>query len=219
MILSVEDVLGVHFMSESLSASSGAAGVEPSDSFTDTTVNFIGGNPTGSFNPFAVPFLMLSGVVRGGVTIGGGIGYGSDSRKQSSDSATTVDLDALVFAPRLGVVTRLGRSFSLWLRGGVTYSVQHINSSFGCVQAGLTPCAPQTSNQTDRAVDLSFDPMFVYTPIPHVGLLFGPAVEIGVSGAESVSYSGGGIGTSNSSTDRDMKLSSFGVSAGVALFL
>jgi hypothetical protein len=52
--------------------------------------------------------------------------------------------------------------------------------------------------------------MFMYFPIPHVGLLFGPALDIGIASSASSSSSSSSDGT---------RYSSYGVAAGLAVFL
>jgi hypothetical protein len=201
--------------------SSGTRGVQenvpgsPDSEFSGSTVNVIGGGPTGSSNPFAVTVVSLNGIVGPGVTFGGGIGYISDSRKDRPGVSST-DWSAVVIAPRIGYVLDLGRTASLWFRGGLTYSSQKYIIGFACVSpdTGTTGTCSQASRIS--ALDLSLDPMFVFAPIPHLGFLFGPTAEVALSGTESFvatdpSFPGTG--------DRDFRLSSFGFAAGVALFL
>lgn len=57
--------------------------------------------------------------------------------------------------------------------------------------------------------DLSFDPVFAFFPIPHVGLLAGPLIDIGLSS----SASGGSVLQSES-----VKVTNYGVAAGLAAF-
>src|SRR6185503_17112340 len=111
--------------------SAGRAAVVESD-LSGTTVNVLGGSPMGSFNPFSVPFVAVHGVVGGGFTFGGGIGYQTDTQK---DGLRTTDIDALVVAPRAGYILDLGSVVSVWIRGGVTYSAQSTEPTYDCASA------------------------------------------------------------------------------------
>jgi hypothetical protein len=75
--------------------------------------------------------------------------------------------------------------------------------------------------QTISALDLSLDPMFVFSPIPHLGFLVGPTVDAALRGNETLDQRPALISDPNVPPvyDRDFRLSSFGIAAGVALFL
>jgi hypothetical protein len=180
-----------------------------------TSVNVLGGSPVGSFNPFSVPFVAAHGVVGSGLTFGGGIGYQTDSQK---DGLLTKDVSALSVAPRVGYIVDLGSVVSIWIRVGVTYSSQTTERSSECPPN--TFCTPQSLKQTRSMFDLSLDPMFVFSPLPHLGLLLGPTIDVALSGTED---NGPIITTTDPNSpplgpERELRLSSFGVAAGVALF-
>jgi hypothetical protein len=91
---------------------------------------------------------------------------------------------AFTISPRIGFVVALSPSLAIWAKGGISYA----SVSFGKDPITWT--------------ELSLDPMLAFFPIPHVGLLVGPAVDIGLS-----------------SSKNSTKLSTYGVSAGLAVFL
>lgn len=206
VILSVERAFGVY----------GSSGGPSTGGWSGSSINFLGGSPTGDFDPFSVPFVALYGVFGRGFTFGGGIGYQGASQKQTG---THNDLSAIVLAPRIGFITS-GKTVAIWLRGGLTYSSQRFEYSADCTPGDST-CAAASSKQTFSVIDASFDPMVVFTPIPRVGILVGPAIEIALSGKQSLDIpaSAGVVSTTPSTGESDFRLSSFGVAAGLALFL
>jgi hypothetical protein len=54
--------------------------------------------------------------------------------------------------------------------------------------------------------------MFVLSPIPHVGIMFGPTIDVGLSGTRKLE-------PTNGEPDVDVKVSNFGLQAGIALML
>jgi hypothetical protein len=188
---------------------------------SETTVNFLGGSPTSSFNPFAVPLVTLSGIFGPGVTVGGGLGYASDSRNDGAGPGSKLDMSSFAVAPRIGGIVDLGSAASLWLRGGLTYSSQKYVTTFVC---SVSPTgADETCTQTQKtsALDFSLDPVFILTPIPHLGILVGPTVDIALSGKETLEVPTTVPTDPNApaAPGDDFRLSSFGIAAGVALFL
>lgn len=217
VIVSVERAFGFYFSTGSREGlgQRPVAGSSADSDLSGTTANVLGGGPMGSFNPFSAPLVAVHGAV-GGFTFGGGIGYQADTQKSG---LLTTDLNALTVAPRVGYVVDLGSAVSVWIRAGVAYSSQTTERSWEC-QPGATSCTQQSLKQTSSLFDLSLDPMFVFSPIPHLGVLLGPTIDVALSGTQN----DGPITTftdPNSpplSPERELRLSSFGVAAGVALF-
>jgi hypothetical protein len=220
VVIAVDRVFGLFLATGTRSATQGSA----EEDVSETTVNVLGGSPSSSYNPFAVPLLSVSGIVGSGITVGGGIGYASDSRKQGATIPVNVDMSTFAAAPRVGFVVDLGRVASLWLRGGLTYSAQKYVTSFGCGSPPTYADVTCTSTQTIKALDLSFDPVFVLSPVAHLGFLIGPTADVALSGSDedeqrpSVTFTDPNSPVRGADV-RDLHLSSFGVAAGVALFL
>lgn len=201
-------------VSETSTATTGFNGFPESTSVatvrSGTDVSFLGSGGV-SENPFAVPRLAFDGMFSNGLTLGGSLSYLVTSGKHESSSGTTKvssnDPTTSIFllAPRIGVVIAASPIIGFWLRGGVTRisrstDVREINLS-----TGETSTTDVTSTTT--LVDLTLDPQLVISPVPHVGLTLGAALDLGVAGNQE---------TSNSTVTRDVKASSYGVTAGLA---
>jgi hypothetical protein len=161
-----------------------AGGTSASHSGDNTTLGFFYGStldlnnqgdvgtdfPSSAF--FAVPRLGLDYVVAPNVTIGGDVivfatlGGGNQTQvnfqngtsmtsQQGSQSMTVFGI-----APRGGYIMKLTQSFSLWLRGGISFYNGTLKTSGN---AGTV----ENDSQHQFAIDL--EPQLVYTPIPHVG--------------------------------------------------
>lgn len=75
--------------------------------------------------------------------------------------------------PRVGYSVPLGDELSLWLRAGINYNRAEFSAGlFGKAEAWNLMGAG--------------DLLFVYTPVPHVGLIFGAIAEFGFTGETSV---------------------------------
>jgi hypothetical protein len=177
-----------------------------------------------AINPYSVPMLSIHGVVGPGVTVGGGLGYASTAGSHEDILTPTggkTDVDdptrtAFIVAPRVGYLLSTSSTFGVWFKGGVTYSSQkqELNrpSTTDCSTGTCFTIPGSSSSVTISAVAMSFDTMFVLAPVPHVGILFGPTADIGVAGTMSEEASGQKL-------DTDLKISNFGIAAGLALLI
>jgi len=201
-ILAGERLFGVSVLSGSVSV----GGVSQSGSVT--MVNLLASNPGVDIagfrgvNPYTMPMLTFHGVVAGGLTIGGGVGYTSTtgSHEEITPTGGTITIDAptrtaIAVAPRIGYLASFSPTFGIWAKGGITYHTQ------------TTEYPDDGSEESINGVAVSIDPMLVFTPLPHVGIVFGPTLDLGVSGTIAET----GI------VDRDITLSNFGAAAGIAL--
>jgi hypothetical protein len=179
-----------------------------------TSVNLLGGSQTGSIDPFGLASLSVHGVVGPGVTIGGGVGIQSDSGTEDAGTPTSseITITTVAVSPRVGYILSATKSISVWFRGGITYSSMTFEQQSQC-PPGAIICLGTVSS-TISLVALSLDPMLVIAPIPHVAFLVGPAFDFGLSGNQATTVQGG-----SASSDRDRKASSYGVAAGLAVFL
>jgi hypothetical protein len=188
-----------------------------------TMVNLLWSNPSlnirgqSAVNPYAMPMLTFHGVIAGGLTLGGGLGYSTISGNHEEPDPgggggkATIDeptRSVFTFAPRVGYLASLSPSFGIWAKGGITFASQAASAKNVCDGTGT--CGDVTTTLSGLALDL--DPMLVFTPVPHVGILFGPVIDIGLSGTLS-SESGG------NKVEEDLKISNFGAAAGIALLI
>jgi hypothetical protein len=175
-----------------------------------TDVSFLG---TGSFdgNPFSIPRVAFDGVFANGFTLGGSISYMVTSGERSSPDEfggttkrDTPTQSVFLLAPRLGMLFPASPKVGVWLRGGVTRveaTGEAISSDgFGNISS---------SEFSVTYVDVTLDPQLVFTPVPHIGITLGAALDIGVTGSTDPSSTNGG-------TEPDMSASSYGVTAGIA---
>jgi hypothetical protein len=182
-----------------------------SESETALVVDLAGNaGVSGLLNPFAVPMLSVHGVVAGGLSIGGTLGFVSASPESSGSRDSSIQ--SVTVGPRIGGVVPFGAKskWGIWIKGGITYTSLSVETTT-VVQCLSPPCTPTTTSSSSSTTwfDITLDPMFMYFPIPHVGLLFGPALDIGVASSES----------RGSSSGDGVKYSSYGVAAGLAVFL
>lgn len=108
----------------------------------------------GSLTPFHWTRAAIDGFVTDQLSIGGSIGFFT----QSGDP----DFDGFLLAPRVGYAIPLSRVFSFWPRGGFTFY--------------------DTGNRNVFA--FSGEGMFVVTPRPGWGILFGPTLDLGLMGED-----------------------------------
>ena len=160
--------------------------------------------------PSIVPRLAIDGVVGPGVTLGGSIGYVSFAG-ETTDAGTTQDNPTqafFVFNPRVGYIASLSDVISLWPRLGFAYAANSLD--FEDSVSGVS---------IDRTVTLTFltiDPVLVIHPIPHVGFLIGPVIDISLSGSTDASVSGAPPGSFIAEPDVSEQV--YGLTAGLAVF-
>jgi hypothetical protein len=118
----------------------------------DSSSTVIGIGWAGAVTPFHWTRAAIDGFIIDQLSLGGSIGFYS----QSGDS----DGNGFLFAPRVGYAIPLSRVFTFWPRGGLTYYDQGDRSVFG----------------------LSGEAMFVASPDPSWGILFGPTLDLGFFG-------------------------------------
>lgn len=126
--------------------------------------------PSSAF--FTVPRVGLDYVLAPNVTIGGDVvvfftlggGHQTQTNFQNGTSMLSEQgsqsMTVFGIAPRAGYIMKLSDSFSLWLRGGVSFYNGTLRTSGN---AGTL----ESDSQHQFVIDL--EPQLVYTPIPHVG--------------------------------------------------
>jgi hypothetical protein len=172
----------------------------------------------GAISPFSVPRVGLDYVIVPNVTIGGEVLVfftlgGSTSRDTTNAAGATTTTSGdnpgqflFGLAPRGGYIVPLSDLFSLWLRGGFSYSIQTGKSTVGGVTTSIS------TNQF--ALDL--DPRIVFTPFPHVGFTGGLTFDIPLAGGDSRSTDAGNGTTTSSSGGSSILF--FGVTLGMIAY-
>jgi hypothetical protein len=137
----------------------------------------------------------------GGSTFGGDIFvFITLSASRSSAVGPSSDLNKLTvfgIAPRAGYVVPLSPLAYFWPRAGVSFTL-----------LGDSPPTGNSTTQQQFGVDL--EGMFVVSPVEHVGIIFGPVIDIPISGSVST---GSGAGSS-----QDVSQFHFGLTAGLSVW-
>jgi hypothetical protein len=204
-ILSVESLAGAAYYRQTLSHEEGSRTAEATVSGPSIGV-FRGASS--SDLALEQPRLAFDAVVQPGFTLGAAFGYSTYSA--SVDFETNVpaaplpdvegsSVSCLLVQPRIGYLVPASSKVAVWLRGGAFF-------------LRLTSESDSGGDEMDEtAFGLVLDPMLVISPIEHVGLLFGPQLDFGLTG--SVQSKSGG----QDRPELDFTRSSYGVSAGLAL--
>ena len=185
---------------------------------TGTNMSVIWGHSetsTGEVLPSALPRCGIDFVVGPGFTLGGSLGVSiSSSRNAEGEDQGSVSTTSV--APRIGFLGTPYQSFSIWLRGGIAY-IKKPDTPIGNIERTLT------------ATTLNFEPAMVLSPAPHVAITLGPVIDIGLGGKTDCTRLSNTVMSDGSNPaeeatcsteerDVDFKVSSFGVTAGIALF-
>lgn len=202
-ILSAESLLGFTYFRQSADVERDGLSQHTVQSGTELHL-LKSGEPS---SPYGEARIGLDAVVGPGVTLGGGIGYSTTSEDSVTevsgstlppgDETSTTKLSILVLAPRVGYVLAPSRYVAVWLRLGVTYASLKVTSS--------------TEDLSQGCAAIKFDPMLVITPLPHVGLMIGPDLNVGVAGSLSGTVNGRPL------ADERIRSSAYGLNAGLAL--
>ena len=124
------------------------------------------------------------------------------SRKSDSPKTSIVG-----FAPRVGYVLPLGEVFAFWPRAGFAYySVSTKDVRFQ--QNGVV----ETTTDSDSVFSVDLDPQFVWAPVQHFFIHFGPIVNIPLTGSRSREVANG---TRTDTRKDDLSVFHFGLSAGL----
>jgi hypothetical protein len=140
----------------------------------------------------------------------GGLTFGGDvyvflmlASSASSAGGPSRDQDKLTvfgIAPRAGYVVPLSPSVYFWPRAGVSFTLL----------ADSPPSGSITGSSTIQQFGVDLEGMFVASPVEHVGITFGPVIDIPMSGSASI-----GSGTNRS---QDSSHFHFGLTAGLSVW-
>jgi hypothetical protein len=162
---------------------------------------------------YSAPQLGLDYILGPGITVGGSLGYlhrGSSRETTTGAMTTSRDLPsghAILFHPRVGFALPLTPLFGLWLRGGVTY--------FTASSEQTNVMGTVITNVTVNGFALTLDPNLVITPLPHFGVTVGPMLDLPLAGTLTAEQRQGAMSTS---TDTSVKVTNYGLAAGLLVY-
>ncbi len=201
LVVGVERVAGAVFQSESTHTPGNGTDI-PSHGSTDkyTTIGLLAVNaPT----PSSTPRVAVDYFVTNGLSLGAGLMYWSNAPSHEINGQTTSDptTHEFLIQPRIGYALVLDDTFAIWPRAGFQYA----HASVGSYSASRG--------------DVTVDAMLGISPIKHVVFLVGPMLDVGVTGSQDYRVgTGGGAGAVTSTGSSDVKLTSFGLTAGLAAY-
>jgi hypothetical protein len=121
----------------------------------------------GSALVYDVPRLAFDYFIIDRLSIGGAFGYASFS-SSTDDGDGDVDVNMLIFAPRVGYVWNLNNWASFWLRGGFTYNTVGGDAA------------------EENALAFTAEPTFLLSWADRWGFTLGPTVDITLTGSRDV---------------------------------
>lgn len=155
--------------------------------------------------------------VASGFSVGGALTYihaeGTSETTNDGDSGGEEDqpvFNGIMIAPRVGFGVPLSPLFTVWPRAGITHSVYWASQEDE--DGGETVEATQTLQFTE----LSLEGMVAVTPAPNVAIIFGPYLDLGLTGS-LVTETDPDQSPPGFETDTDWKYTSFGITGGIAL--
>jgi hypothetical protein len=166
---------------------------------TTNDFSFLGRGPVAS--PLSNPRVAFDYFVIDGLSIGGSIGYWSQTGRVRDESGRRWDLDdqsALVFAPRVGYLALFSDHVGIWPRGGFSFY-------------SLTGDSYVPGDWTASGLAFNVDVPFVFIPAPHTAILVGPGLDVTLFG-------GGEYRVGQVRRDFDLRYFDIGLYAGLAIW-
>ena len=214
LIITVDRLMPfLSYSSQSVTATQGGTTLKTTDSGTSSA--FLFGREPSLGVVHTLPRIAFDFTIVNRLTLGGSFAFafglggkheeelGAGGTRSTDAPKTTV----IGFAPRVGYVLPLARTFAFWPRAGFAfYSVS--TKSQDVAQNGTV----STTTLSDTVFSLDLDPQFVWAPIPHFFFHFGPIMNLPFSGSRSVEVAQGAGSVTNKS---DLSVFHFGISAGL----
>ena len=159
-----------------------------STSTSSTQIGLFSGvnNGNGASNFFAVPRLGFDYTITPNITVGGSIfvfaNLGSSTTETNGSNSMSNPAGKLTYwglAPRAGYIFPITDSFSFWGRLGFSF----IDGSVSTTTTMGNTTTTTTNGLSQWAIDV--EPMFVFSPVNHFGFVFGPTVDIPLTGSAS----------------------------------
>ena len=158
LALSADRLFGIHFTKLEVENPGPGGDFE----YDQTGIGF-GWRGRGARSPFDQARFAIDYFVIDSLSIGGSIAYASYDDDDNDDDNDDGHSD-FIFSPRVGWVIMFSDLFGFWPRGGFTYHSR--------------------SQDDDAFVDddesgfaFTAEAMFVWTPVPHFGITFGPTLD------------------------------------------
>jgi hypothetical protein len=167
------------------------------------------GDGRDAVNFSGIPRIALDFVLGSNLTLGGYASFlGStgieqltvDDTKQAD--APFPDVLTVLGGGRVGYALAVGQRTVFWPRVGFSYSLQRTHGEAG-------------ARQTIQVYQVSLEPTFVFSPIPNVGFLLHPIVDLGVAGSVKNSFVITGLPTQSS--QGGLRAHATGVTAGLVV--
>jgi hypothetical protein len=202
------------------------SGVSTENSVNSTVVGLFGAGRA-SFVPVGgtvFPRLGVDGVLGPGVTLGGSLMYvivtGEQESSVTAGGMTTKDKEDLpslswfLLHPRIGYLADLSPAFSIWPRGGVSYSAVSYELESETFINGME--TTQTNTVTISTTTATLELLFLAKPMEGAGITFGAFADLPLSGGTEAE-SDPEDPADPPPDSADVSLTSFGVVAGVAV--
>ncbi len=201
------------YSSETVTINQNNQDTKESESGTSIAL-LLGREPRLAVNPHSVPRVAIDYTVINHLTIGGSFvlafGLGGTQKTETGPNSQSNDApkaSVVGFAPRVGYVLPLGHVFGFWPRAGLAfYSISQKQDRV----AGNGN--KSTISDTDSIWSLDLDPQFVWVPLQHFFMHFGPLLNIPFAGSRSTETV---TGSTTNTTKSDLSVFHFGVSAGL----
>ncbi|HQP34393.1 MAG TPA: hypothetical protein PLI95_04425 [Polyangiaceae bacterium] len=203
IILGVDRLWGIGMYSQT--QSSDENGVDYEEKTSRTAVNLLlAGSPA---SVYQVPRLAFDYGLGNGLTVGGNLGYisqsGSSQMKKPSEGEE-VDLpktSGFLIAPRVGYALELAEGIYIWPRAGITYY-----STKTTIEAGAAK-----NEDTLSGFGLNVEGMLLWSPVPHFGLTIGPVFDYTLSGKAKSKQTG----AVTAESEKDMTEMNIGLASGI----
>ena len=194
VVLAADRLFGVHMWK----VKSSGGGVDSQEKGTEVDLLLAGRGTT----PGQVPRLAFDWVGTHGVSLGGAIGYTSEttSRKTNGATADGPKSSLFLFAPRLGYLMTMGPKSAFWPRAGVTWYSQ---------KTDVQTTGTQVETFTTTGLQANVEAMFFLGLTPSLGFLVGPFYDLSLSGKRKVEGP-------RAAPEVDVKPSDLGLAVGVA---
>lgn len=170
--LGADRVFGFNFWSATITPDGSSEDIKASGTSLGLIAN--GGSGAGSQGvsvPYMIPRLALDYMAADGLSIGGSLGYMSNTSKQEvgGESQDGPTVSGFILAPRVGYVIPVSDGADFWVRGGITYF-------------SATTAPDEGDDTTVNGLALTGEGMFVLSPIAGFGFAIGPTLDVGLSG-------------------------------------
>jgi hypothetical protein len=160
---------------------------------------------------YDVPRIGLDYVIAPSITVGGEL-FGtipfSASRSTTMGGTTntrdTAKYSAFGIGARGGYVVALSHGVAFWPRGGLSYARESTSNAIGMMG--------ETQSTTVSQFALNLEPIFMIQAAPHVGVVFGPVLDIPLSGNTHNEVT---VGNMTVSSDNSTSQFHFGITLGL----